>query len=594
MQARFEGIATLTTPALNSGPSGSLIARLRIFAPPLEQLLRFWAPASVLTLLGAFLIIGTYDVFSATWDEPAHIAGGMELLDNGTYDYEPLHPPFGRAATALGPFLAGMSHAGEDNIWREGQNILYEQGDYQRTLTQARAGVLPFFLLASLMTGLLTRRFFGNAAGVGAVALFVTTPVLLGLGGLAITDMAMAAFYLAAVLAFLRWLDTGRVRDAALLGLAAGLAVMSKYSAIPYLAVTFLAILLLRWQGAGESPLNLLNVRRLRLGSEAALAAMIITIWAAHGFLFTRMDMAGRMEVKFSAEETLSGEARKDEGGIPVPLFIKSVPDGIASVLGHNAKGKETFFLGQWREGPHPLFFPVTLGVKLPLPLLILGLAGLGLTVWCGVARRQWTALIPAAAFGLILGLGITSNLNYGLRHILPLVPLLCVMAAGGVAVALSLLSEYGRMTRAGAAAFAGALFAWQAAGTVRAHPDHLAYFNALAGDAPEKILVLGDLDWGQDLHRLSRELNRLGVERFHLLYIGSALPGKHDLPPFEPLNPRGGPVSGWVVTHLRASVMFPEELRWLTEREPAARAGKTFRIYRVPEAQGGERRPPP
>ncbi|MFP3945023.1 MAG: hypothetical protein ACLFWF_14090, partial [Alphaproteobacteria bacterium] len=197
----------------------------------------------------------------------------------------------------------------------------------------------------------------------------------------------------------------------------------------------------------------------------------------------------------------------------------------------------------------------------------------------------QWTALIPAAAFALILAVGMLSNLNYGLRHVLPLLPLLCIMAAGGGAIALSLLSAYGRITQAGTGAVLSVLLVWQAAGTASAHPDHLAWFNELAGDRPEDIVVLGDLDWGQDLHRLSQTLEKLDVERFHLLYIGSALPERHGLPPFEPLDPEGPPVTGWVAAHLRASVMFPEKLRWLTEREPVARAGKTFRIYRVPEA---------
>ncbi|MFP3942622.1 MAG: ArnT family glycosyltransferase [Alphaproteobacteria bacterium] len=557
---------------------------------------RFWLPCALIALLGVFVIADTYDVFSATWDEPAHIAGGMELLDNGTYDYEPLHPPFGRMATALGPRLAGIEHAGEADIWSEGRNLLYEQGDYWQTLTLARVGVLPFFVLAALMTGLTARRFFGDAAGVGAVALFVATPFLLGLSGLAITDMTVTAFYLAAVLAFLRWLETGRHRDAALLGLAAGLAVMSKYSAIPWLVLTFGAILLLRWRLGGESPFRILKVRRLRLGFDLSLVALVLTLWAAHGFLFANVDVAGRATAKFSgdnaATETGAPRAWNDESGIPLPLFMKSVSDGIGMVLAHNAEGKETYFLGEWRDKPHPLFFPVTLGVKLPLPLLVLGLAGLGLTVWHGIRRRQWTALVPATAFALILALGMLSNLNYGLRHVLPALPLLCIMAAGGAMIALSALSAYGRLAQAGAAGLIGALFLWQAAGTARAHPDHLAWFNELAGEKPEEILVLGDLDWGQDLHRLSAELKRLGVARFHLLYIGSGLPQRHGLPPFEPLDPEGGPVSGWVVTHLRASVMFPEELRWLSEHEPVARAGETYRIYYVsPEGERAERR---
>ena len=42
-------------------------------------------------------------------------------------------------------------------------------------------------------------------------------------------------------------------------------------------------------------------------------------------------------------------------------------------------------------------------------------------------------------------------------------------------------------------------------------HPDYLAYFNELAGDEPERILADSDLDWGQDMLRLSARLREVG-----------------------------------------------------------------------------------
>ena len=53
-------------------------------------------------------IAATYRVFNQTWDEPAHIAAGMQWIDRGDYTYEPLHPPLARVFTAIGPTL-GLS-----------------------------------------------------------------------------------------------------------------------------------------------------------------------------------------------------------------------------------------------------------------------------------------------------------------------------------------------------------------------------------------------------------------------------------------------------------------------------------------------------
>ena len=43
---------------------------------------------TLLTIVAATArIVATYDVFSITFDEPAHIAAGMQLLDRNEYAY---------------------------------------------------------------------------------------------------------------------------------------------------------------------------------------------------------------------------------------------------------------------------------------------------------------------------------------------------------------------------------------------------------------------------------------------------------------------------------------------------------------------------
>ncbi|NNG05164.1 MAG: hypothetical protein HKM95_13855, partial [Inquilinus sp.] len=177
--------------------------------------------------------------------------------------------------------------------------------------------------------------------------------------------------------------------------------------------------------------------------------------------------------------------------------------------------------------------------------------------------------------FSSVFVIAAASNLNYGVRHILPVITLLCVGAGYGIARLWS--------TRHGVKRMAGVcLAAWQLVTPLAAHPDHLAYFNALAGSRPERVLILGDLDWGQDLERLAHVLDRLGVESFHLLYLGSAEPSRHGLPDFNELDPAAADTRGWIVTHLRASERLAEPLSWLTEHQPVTTAGRTFRIYYI------------
>ena len=110
---------------------------------------------SLLLLAGISVvrIVSTYHVFSQTWDEPAHLATGMEWLERGTYTWEPLHPPLARVAVALGPYLSGLKLTGQQNMWDQGNAILLAHDRYLHNLTLARLGVLPPTRFPSLVLG---------------------------------------------------------------------------------------------------------------------------------------------------------------------------------------------------------------------------------------------------------------------------------------------------------------------------------------------------------------------------------------------------------------------------------------------------------
>jgi len=62
----------------------------------------------LLLLLAAIaLTVSTYSSFDQTYDEPAHIAAGIQLLDTGRYDYDLWHGPLARLAVSVGPYLDG-------------------------------------------------------------------------------------------------------------------------------------------------------------------------------------------------------------------------------------------------------------------------------------------------------------------------------------------------------------------------------------------------------------------------------------------------------------------------------------------------------
>jgi hypothetical protein len=177
------------------------------------------------------------------------------------------------------------------------------------------------------------------------------------------------------------------------------------------------------------------------------------------------------------------------------------------------------------------------------------------------------------------------SSIDLGVRHILAVYPLLSMVAGLGLARLWQL-----RDARATAAALGLAL--WLVVSSLWAHPDYLAYFNESAGGKPEWILAESDLDWGQDLQRLSNKLKQLGVKEVSLAYFGTADPARHGLPAIRPLQAYR-PVTGWVAVSLHVMTMTAaaiqksagastSPLSWLDWERPVTRVGKSIDLYYV------------
>ena len=213
--------------------------------------------------------------------------------------------------------------------------------------------------------------------------------------------------------------------------------------------------------------------------------------------------------------------------GVPAPALWA----GIHDVMEHNTKGHTSYLLGNRSEHGWWYYYLVILAVKTPLVFL-------GLLIFGAVAcvRRVWLPL--AFSLGILL-FSLSGGINIGVRHVLPLYIGFSVVAAAG---AVRLME---RADKAGwAAAALGLALIWMAATSVLSHPDYLPYFNALAGDEPEKIAVDSDLDWGQDINRLGQRLREVGAREVRSIhYRGEARVDARF--PAGPSQPAASPVAG-------------------------------------------------
>ena len=513
-------------------------------------------------------IVSTYHVFNQTWDEPAHVAAGMQWLDRGRYTYEPLHPPLARVMVALGPRLAGIRSAGQENVWLEGNAILYAGGRYDRNLALARLGVLPFFLLASLVVFFWARRIGGPAAAVCAVLLFTTLPPVLAHAGIATTDMAVTATVALAALCLVRWLEQPTRGRSLLLGIALGLALLSKLSALLFLPAAAVAIALWRRRDRAED-----TGRAVRL--RLTYTAVLLTVWAGYRFAIGPLVQDAGPPAASTALPALDRIARADV--FPAPALF----EGLGQLAAKNRAGHKSYLLGEVRTTGWWYFFPVALAVKTPIPFLLLIGAGV-VAAWRAGGTDRRRRLEPAAIALAILLVCLPSRINIGLRHVLPMYPFLAVMAGMGV------VSLWRARPALPFRALAVLLVGWQLVASARAHPDYLAWFNELAGPHPERILVDSDLDDGQDLKRLADTLRARHVPSVSLAYAGSATVAEHGLSPIHWLEPHR-PVTGWVAASLYSlklgSLDRPghDDFAWLERYRPIAVVGRSIWLYYVP-----------
>jgi Dolichyl-phosphate-mannose-protein mannosyltransferase len=545
-----------------------------------------WMFASATLVVAAVMcirIISTYSVFTQTYDEPFHIACGMEWLDRGVYNYEAQHPPLSRIAAALGPYIAGERSHGSADLLQEGNTILGEGARYKRNLTLARLGELPFVLLALAGVWVWARRCFGPQAAFFSALVFSMIPTVLAHGGFATTDLAITATCTWAFYSYMRFLEGPSPQSSLLLGFWCGLALISKFTALLFLGCGFPVITAIYLACTGDwrkvSARNVVRVLRLL---APALAVSMVLVWACYRFtlapLFPAEELVSR-SADFSPTLTQPGIVHTLVTKVPVPAgqFFR----GFGQVWRHNKNGQWAYLLGERRDSGWWYFFPVVLGLKTPIGFLALMLCGIGALV-TRLRDHDWKSCAPVVFAVIILLACMPSRLNIGIRHILPMYPLLSM--ATGYFVAQSIAQSLRFRTT-----FALGCLAWACASSMLAHPDYLAYFNEIANTHPENYRVDSDLDWGQDLGRLSKRLRELPAPSLEISYFGSADLTKFELPKTSDF-PCEGELRGYVAVSLSMLYLYrpvwsecPQRFEELRHVTPSERIGKSILLYYFP-----------
>jgi hypothetical protein len=528
--------------------------------------------ALILLWLAFALMVTSAGQKSATVDEQSHLFRGAAYLKTGATHFLLGHPLGANTLAALPlltePDLAlpldtpawesgNWSIAGDAFLWRLNANP-------QRLLFLGRLPLIWLTLLLGALVFRWGRELAGPLAGLVALALLLLDPNVLAHGRLITDDMPVTAAFLLTIYAFWRHAGTGSRRWLLLTGIGLGLAALSKFSAGLLPPILGLLALWLAWQ-------------RRAWGSLWALLPVGLIGWALI-WLFYGLELR--------------------------PLPGGAFWDDLFWVFSYFGKAHGAYLLGESSPEGWWYYFPVAYGLKTPLPtmalLLLAALVALGR--WRQGVRGGTTAVFLLLPPALYLLVSLTSSLNIGYRHLLPMLPFLYLAAAAALcSLASGVWAPRAAVAAAMAAATAVVLISlWQ-------WPHYIPYFNLLAGGPANSWRLLSDsnVDWGQDLPALAAWQRETG-QSLKLSYFGTAHPSAYGLI-FEPLptwapGPEQGdparqaynpanPAPGHYaisVTNLHGVVLGAERdaFAWFRQREPLARIGSSIFIY-VVEADG-------
>lgn len=537
--------------------SYSVTARPSLSFAPAARIWR--GVALAVAILAALAVASTPFTFSNTYDEPAHIAAGVEWL-GGNYEYDAARPPLGRIAAGIGPWLRGERGIAAASPTEEGARILGRGAHYRTTLALARLGELPFFLLLCGIVWAWGRRLTDERGGAIAVLLTASNPNVLAHAGLATTDIALAATVCATLYAFVCWLDAPRWTTALALGVALGLAFTADYTAIAMLSLSLPAMYSIRKRPKGASLWGDYPRWRKLIAFGIPFLAATITGWSVYGFSTGRLLDALPIVV-------------------PAPAWFH----GFASYASEASVTPPAFLFSERSVGGWWYYYPVALLVKTPLPLLLVGVLG-GAAALRDLVRHvhveEGAPLVASAAIVVAVALGGDDT---GIRMVLPVFGLLAVLGA----IAAVELWDRGAASAPARRLVRVVVTATLAASVIvpmRAHPDHLAYFNPIAGDQPELILVDSNLDWGQDLYRLATAMKAMRIDSVAVAYYGSAGLDATGVRNARVLAAAERP-TGWIAVSqtMLAGVGGDGAYEWLNELRPVGRVGASLVLYYIP-----------
>ncbi|MDI6796963.1 MAG: glycosyltransferase family 39 protein [Desulfatibacillaceae bacterium] len=527
--------------------------------PEMDDVSRFVSPASqirhnsvwifalvaVLLLVHAGLAFSSILTKSDSCDENAHILAGYTYWKFNDFRLQPENGNLPQRIVSLPLLFLSLNLPDENSslwqesdVWRLSHQFFFKEGNNFRLMLFAARGMV---ILASILLGIVvfawSKSLFGAAGGLISLTLYAFSPTMLAHARLSTSDMIVTLFFLLCTGALWRLACRINPKTLLLAGAAGAGLVLSKMSGVLIAPIWLVLMVFAAWR---KKPIEIklpklemtVNIRAGRFGA-LILASLIwvaiawVLIWSFYGFRYSAFAHPAPEQSNFL--KPWENELALIETAAPIIGWAQEnriLPEaylyGLTYTLAHS-KFREAFLAGNYSMTGWWYFFPFSFLVKTPLSLLLL----LVLAAWLLYSKSppEKGRIFPLLAFFAVYWLfSITSNLNIGHRHILPIYPVVFILC-GSCSIWLARKNLLQKLVVA-------VLVCTFALESILVAPHFLSFFNRAAG-GPEngyRLLVDSSLDWGQDLPSLKKWLDEQGLQNqdhtpVYLSYFGSSSP---------------------------------------------------------------------
>lgn len=505
---------------------------------------------ALMLLAFAVLSYGSVRTKSATADEPLHAMAGFMRIHYGDFRIDIEDPP-------LFSYWAMLPHAGDvlkvdlsvvawDRMlmypWSQwtwiGPTMYRTAGfDPDAFLNKSRAMMTAVGVMLGIIIAWWAWDLGGRMAALVACALYCFDPNFLGHASLVKNDVPLALVMTGLIFVIYRAGEQVTILRIITIAMLCAAALTVKFSGV--LLVPMLVALLGARVFIMRPWLVLGRIVTKRSTKLAVAVSMILIcavvsytgIWAAYGFRYSitsnpdvrlnltvivRAAVQSQWIVAHPETENPSDAALNEAMNHPprVARIVAWLNDrhvlpeawlgGFLDTYATTIR-RYAFLLGDRRETGWWYYFPLALLFKSPVATIAAVGVAVALALRIRLIKRvrhldRWTTCclaIPIVIYGFS---ALTSNLNLGVRHILPIVPLIFVWVGVTIAHARAFAPRFTTVT----VAILGVALSVE---SISAAPNYIAYFNVAAGGSRGGIRLLGDsnLDWGQDLMLLRR-----------------------------------------------------------------------------------------